>query len=242
MRDTRCENGFLSHVRISRLPLQYAELEIARTHPVSGDSVAAIINLLNLFEQRTAEYNIPTLNERHNAPADYCKLYRERFLPTGVVNKAANATVEWITRPQERYQPIADKALTDGLYGGTTYVESWVGWLGEDADFILDMGEVKDIGSIRTDFLHQLGAWILLPKGGSYEVSVDGKTYEPFGSFAFEEDRDLSVKFVWGRAAVPSPVRARYIKVHIDTLGKCPSWHYGVGYDAWFFLDEIVAE
>ena len=52
----------------------------------------------------------------------------------------------------------------------------------------------------------------------------------------------MSVKFVWGRAAVPSPVRARYIKVHIDTLGKCPSWHYGVGYDAWFFLDEIVAE
>ena len=243
------ENSFLDHVRISRLPLQYAELEIARTSPVSGDNVAAIIDLLNLFEQRTAEYDIPTLNERHNAPADYCKLYRERFLPVSPLggdgrggNKAANAKVEWITRPQERYQPIADKALTDGLYGGTTYVESWVGWLGEDADFILDMGEEKDISSIRTDFLHQLGAWILLPKGGSYEVSTDGQTWQPFGSYTFAEDRDLSVKFVWGRAAVPSPVRARYIKVHIDTLGKCPSWHYGVGYDAWFFLDEIVVE
>ena len=93
-----------------------------------------------------------------------------------------------------------DKALTDGLYGGTTYVESWVGWLGVDADFILDLGEEKDINSIRTDFLHQLGAWILLPRGGNYEVSVDGQSWQPFGSYTFAEDRDLSVKFVWGRA------------------------------------------
>ena len=221
---TRSEerNKYLDHVRISRLPLQYSELEIARTDPNSD--VEKTKALLELFEHRTAEYSIPTLNERNNRPADYCKLYRERFLPTGIVNKAAGAKVEWITRPQERYQPIADKALTDGLYGGTTYVESWVGWLGVDADFILDLGEEKDINSIRTDFLHQLGAWILLPRGGNYEVSVDGESWQPFGSYTFAEDRDLSVKFVWGRAEVPSPVRARYIKIHIDTLGKCPSW------------------
>ena len=232
--------AYLDRVRIARLPLQYSELEIARTDPNSD--VEQTKALLDLFEQRTVQYDIPTLNERHNRPADYCQLYRERFLPTGIVNKAAHARVEWINRPQERYQPIADKALTDGLYGGTTFVESWVGWCGEDADFVLDLGEEKDIRSIKTDFLHQLGAWILLPKGGTYEVSADGKAYQPFGSFAFEEDRDLSVKFVWGGAEVDVPVRARYIKVHVETLGNCPSWHYGVGYPAWFFMDEIVVQ
>lgn len=30
-----------------------------------------------------------------------------------------------------------------------------------------------------------------------------------------------------------------YIKVDIKTLGLCPDWHYGVGYEAWFFLDEV---
>ena len=40
-------------------------------------------------------------------------------------------------------------------------------------------------------------------------------------------------------ATSPSPVKARYIKVEIETLGLCPSWHYGVGYPAWFFLDEV---
>jgi len=28
----------------------------------------------------------------------------------------------------------------------------------------------------------------------------------------------------------------------VKTLGLCPDWHYGVGYPAWFFLDEVVVE
>ena len=232
------DTTLLKRVHMSRLPLQYSELEIARTEVT--DNKADIVKKLSLFEQRTKEYNIPSLNERENRPADYCKLYRQRFLPTTETNKAAGAKVIWNIKPAERYQAIADKALTDGLYGGTTYVESWVGWNGEDADFILDLGTIKEISSISIDFLHQLGAWILLPKGGTYATSLDGKKYEPFGKYEFAEDRDLSVKFVKGKASVSKPIKARYIKVHVNTLGNCPSWHYGVGYPAWFFMDEIV--
>ena len=230
----------LERVQMSRLTLQYAELEIARTE--QQQDVERTKALLNLFEQRTKAFNVPTLNERRNVPADYCKLYRERFLPSKTVNKAANAQVTWIVPPAKRYQKIADKALTDGLYGGTTYVESWVGWEGENADFILDMGEEKTFSSISTDFLHQLGAWILLPKGGNYSISSDGQHFSDFGSFTFDEDRDVSVKFVKGTAKTNSTVKARYIKVHVETLGNCPSWHYGVGYPAWFFMDEIIVE
>ena len=230
----------LERVQMSRLTLQYAELEIARTE--QQQDVERTKALLNLFEQRTKAFNVPTLNERRNVPADYCKLYRERFLPSKTVNKAANAQITWIVPPAKRYQKIADKALTDGLYGGTTYVESWVGWEGENADFILDMGEEKTFSSISTDFLHQLGAWILLPKGGNYSISSDGQHFSDFGSFTFDEDRDVSVKFVKGTAKTNSTVKARYIKVHVETLGNCPSWHYGVGYPAWFFMDEIIVE
>ena len=230
----------LERVQMSRLTLQYAELEIARTE--QQQDVERTKALLNLFEQRTRAFNVPTLNERRNAPADYCKLYHERFLPSKTVNKAANTQVTWIVPPAKRYQKIADKALTDGLYGGTTYVESWVGWEGENADFILDMGEEKTFSSISTDFLHQLGAWILLPKGGNYSISSDGQHFSDFGSFTFDEDRDVSVKFVKGTAKTNSTVKARYIKVHVETLGNCPSWHYGVGYPAWFFMDEIIVE
>ena len=222
----------LAHVQISRLQQQYSELEIARTG--HGHDVTA---LLDTFEKRTAKYGVTQLNERHNSPADYCVLYRERFL--GSYNGLPGATVDYANPPAPRYRPIADKALTDGLYGGTTYVESWIGWEGEDADFTIDLGAETTVCSVSTDFLHQLGAWILLPKGGCYQTSIDGVNWEELGCFSFAEDRDLAVKFVKG-TATGSPRQARYIRVHVDTLGECPSWHYGVGHPAWFFIDEVT--
>lgn len=105
--------------------------------------------------------------------------------------------------------------------------------------FILDLGEEKSFTRIEADFLHQLGGWVLLPHSVSYSISSDNTTYKPFGSFTFAEDRDLQVKFVEGKAESDSPVKARYIKVEVKGIGLCPDWHYGVGYPAWFFMDEV---
>jgi len=232
------DTKLLERVWVARLPLQYSKLEIARTEVDSDKDESR--KLLELFEQRTRDLGVKSLNERNNPPAEYCVLYRKRFLPQNEKSKAAGAKVEWVKKPHRTYQPIADEALTDGLYGGTTYVESWIGWQGEDAEFILDLGEEKTFSRIETDFLHQLGAWVLLPRGGSYSVSADKENFTPFGSFEFAEDRDLQVKFVAGKAESPQPVTARYIKVKVETIGLCPSWHYGVGYPAWFFMDEVV--
>lgn len=234
------DSAMLAHVRIARLPLRYSELEIARTE--SGGDKAAVEKSLDTFGTICALYGVPTLNERNNKVEDYCRLYRQRFLPNGTKNKAAGAKVIWNIPPQERYQPIADKALTDGLYGGTTFVESWVGWQGEDADFVLDMGEQKQVNKITTDFLHQLGQWILQPKSVAYYASDDAKNFRLLGTHEFPEDRDISVKFVPATVTLSAPVQARYIRVVVKTLGLCPSWHYGVGYPAWFFLDEVVVE
>mgnify|MGYP001711661743 CR=1 FL=1 len=189
----------LYHVQQSRLTLQYSELEIARTKPGNDRSA-----LLDLFEQRTADFGVQTLNERNNKPADYCKLYRKRFLPQKEKSMAQGAKVTFLLPPEKKYAKLGETAITDGLFGGTTYVESWVGWKGEDASFIIDLGEEKTFRTITTDFLHQLGAWILLPKGGTYSVSTDGTTFMPFGNFEFAEDRDMQVKFVEGKAETPS--------------------------------------
>ena len=130
--------------------------------------------------------------------------------------------------------------MADGLFGGTTFVESWVGWEGVDGSFILDLGEEKEFSSVEADFLHQLGQWILLPEKVTYSVSTDNQTYQPFGSFSFAEDRAPQVKFVGGKVTSDKPVKARYIKVEVDAIGMCPKWHYGVGHPAWFFVDEVT--
>ena len=166
-------------------------------------------------------------------------MYKKRFLPQNELSKASGASLTWIIPPQERYKTLGETALTDELFGGTTYVESWVGWNGTDGGFILDLGEENSFTRIEADFLHQLGGWVLLPHSVSYSISSDNTTYKPFGSFTFAEDRDLQVKFVEGKAESDSPVKARYIKVEVKGIGLCPDWHYGVGYPAWFFMDEV---
>lgn len=228
----------LRRVRMARLPLQYSELEIARTE--TGHDAGELRDKVKLFVQRTAEYGVPTLNERNNSPQDYCELYLQRYLPTGVVNLAKDAAVEWITPPTGRYAANGAKALTDGLYGGTTFVESWVGWEGVDGAFILDMGSEKEFSSVEADFLHQLGAWVLLPEKVTYSISSDGKDFRLFGEKTQPEDRDNQVKFVSLGCKSDQPVKARYIKVDITGVKTCPSWHYGVGYPAWFFVDEVT--
>lgn len=228
----------LDRVQLSRLSLIYSELEIARTK--TNQDVAKVRRQLDYFRRQCRKFGIKSLNERSNAPEDYCDLYEKRFLPQAEKSKALGAKVIWLQKPSERYQKIADTALTDGLFGGTTFVESWVGWEGVDGSFILDLGEEQEFSSVEADFLHQLGQWILLPEKVTYSISTDNQTYQPFGSFSFAEDRAPQVKFVGGKVTSDKSVKARYIKVEVDAIGMCPAWHYGVGHPAWFFVDEVT--
>lgn len=234
------DETLLKRVQLSRLPLQYAELEIARAE--GNHDLNEIKAKLTLFDERTQEFKIPTLNERNNPPAEYCKLYTERYLPGRAQNLAKGAKVLWQTAPSEKYKTLGETALTDELYGGTTFVESWVGWVGIDFAFTLDLGKETSFSSIESDFLHQLGAWILLPKGVRYSISSDNKNYKPFGEKQLAEDRSVQVKFVGIQCESPNPVSARYIRVEIEATKVCPSWHYGVGYPAWCFLDEVTVQ
>jgi hypothetical protein len=234
------DSTLLRRVRMARLPLQYSELEIARTE--TGHDPEEIRAAVDLFDERTAEFGVITLNERSNNPHDYCELYKQRYLPHAGVNKAAGAKITWNIPPTGRYAAFGEKALTDGLYGGTSFVEGWVGWEGTHPTLTLDMGEEKEFTSVECDFLHQLGSWVLLPKKVVYSISTDGENFTPLGEKEQPEDRDVRVKFVQLGCESPAPVKARYVRIDITGTGTCPSWHYGVGYPAWFFIDEIVVK
>lgn len=228
---------YLNRVKEARLPIQYAELEIARTMPF--DDKEEIKRKLEYFRNTAKEQNVVYLNERNNTIEKYCDLYLQRNFPSDKKNFAAGAKVEYMIPASSPYNKIADKALTDGLYGGATFNESWVGWVGKDAEFIIDLGEKQSFNSVEGDFLHQLGAWILLPKSVTCYLSDDNQNYTLMGKQEIAEDRTPEVKFVKIPISSKEKVSARYIKVKIETLGLCPSWHYGVGQPAWFFLDEV---
>lgn len=231
---------FLDRVRLTRLPLQYAALEIARTEPNMDKEKES--RDLALFEQRAEYFKVPSLNERSNPPAEYCQLYRDRYLKQNKKNLALNKPVKFLLEPSGKYVELGQKALTDGLYGGTTFVESWVGWEGKDGAFVVDLGETKQIHRAGADFLHQLGAWILLPRQVSFSYSTDGIHYTSWQTVNIPELRINKVLFKNIEAVSTTPLNARYIKVEITGTKECPSWHYGVGYPSWFFIDEVTVE
>ncbi|MEA5127589.1 MAG: hypothetical protein VB074_05350 [Proteiniphilum sp.] len=69
---------FLDRVREARLPVIYAELEIARTEPIKDNT--ELKELLDLFKNRAYDYKVTTLNERRNTVEEYCELYAQRNL------------------------------------------------------------------------------------------------------------------------------------------------------------------
>lgn len=121
-------------------------------------------------------------------------------------------------------------------------MESWVGWEGQDGAMVVDLEEVRSVRQVSVDFLHQLGAWILLPRQVTFSRSEDGVTYIPWATIEKEEDRDAAVKFVEYTAQSEQKVSARFIKIEVSGVNVCPGWHYGVGYPCWFFMDEIKVE
>lgn len=228
----------LDRVRRTRLPLLYSELELLRAQQEKDfDEVA---QKLNYFEEQAKHFDNPAINERNNRALDYCKLYRERYMPSTEKNLALGATVTYLVNPESKYVEIGKTALTDGLFGGASFMESWVGWEGKDAAFVVDLGETKEVRSIDTDFLHQIGQWILFPLKVVYSYSEDGKTYHPWETIEMPEERAGMVMYRGVKAESQTPLKARYLKVEVTGTKVCPTWHYGVGNPSWFFIDEVT--
>lgn len=236
-RAVRNDSALLAHVQMSRLPLQYAELEIERVGDIADP--AALRAKVKDFEEKTARYGVKILNEGANKPQDYASLYLTRYLSSDTPNKARGAKITYNVTPSDQYAKMPSSTLADGKFGGGSYKEGWIGWVGRDAEFIVDLGKETDFSTIQTECMQHNGAWVLLPKKIQYSVSSDGKTYTDFGMREMAEDKSSPVRFVKLAVSKDSPVKARYIKVSVTGTKICPSWHGGAGKPCWMFIDEV---
>ena len=208
------EPDFLKRVQRARLPIQYSELEIARTE--TEKDLVDINKKLDLFEERVKEFQVPTLNERSNSPVDYCKLYRERYMPQKEKSLALGAKVTYLIPPSGIYAALGKTAVVDGLCGGATFVDSWIGWEGTDGAFVIDLGEAKEIHSVETDFLHQIGAWILFPLKVVYSYAEDGEHYTHWKTTC--KARKMPIFFVFFRHYCQKSCRRPHIYAKLWVL------------------------
>lgn len=118
-------------------------------------------------------------------------------------------------------------------------------------DFVLDLGEVTDVQSISMDFLNAQAQpeWniMVLPTYVTYALSANGKDFDneikivnPNNPNPKENPDIAKVPLQSFRAALSTPVKARYIKVHGESMLHMPSWHILAGHVAEIYTDQIV--
>ncbi len=158
------------------------------------------------------------------------------------IHKASGKPVELLQAYSPKYPGIGDQTLTDGLKGNLSYrAGEWQGYLENDLEVIIDLGEVIPVNKISMGFIKNTYSWIHLPYRVEFYLSEDHSFGQPAGAIncpATEkpavEIRDFEQPF--------QGIKARYVKVKAYNNRVNPPWHESAGQPCWIFADEIIVE
>ena len=239
----------LEHVKIARLPIMYAQIQISRSEvdtkrslfnheqkaPAMGESEGGkeikinpvykemIQNFVNLAKKQ----GVNRLRERSISPDEYLASYERVFKKVEDVKSAVslNKTITAITKPNQGNNGI--EALTDGIFGGyedwrDVRNDHWVGYSKSHIDFVLDLGEIMPIKYLNMDFFDAKDTWyaMQLPEYVTYSISEDGKNYTDVAKVVNPTDPN--------EPEIDSMPRVIYIQpftANVDTKGRYVKVH-----------------
>lgn len=157
---------------------------------------------------------------------------------------SADRRIKLISKYNKMYSAGGDDALVDCLRGGNDFrTGEWQGYHGQDFEAIVDLCGEKDIKSIETGFIQDVGSWIMFPKYVEYYISNDGVNFKKIATLNHNvADNDYRQQIYNFRCELVN-CKARYVKVFAKYYGKLPEWHWGAGGESHLFVDEIeIAE
>jgi hypothetical protein len=244
----------LERVKIARLPLLYAELEIARSEGTSDRGIyteengkiavrESIPEKLDEFVSLANKQGVTRVKEWSTTPDEYADSYRRLLNRDIGSNLALNKPVRFIVEPSPRYADEAEKVITNGAFGSYDFAINWLGYEGKHMEFVLDLKEKTVVNSISMDFLQAHNDWIFLPESVTYYASDDGENFqllEKVNKVVEDENRSILVESF--ETELQNPQKMRFIKVQAQSMMECPSWHPGAGNPAWIFSDEIMVK
>jgi len=241
------DEQLLERVKICRLPIQYARLEQAKADPFGpqgwfiqeSDQWKKSTDLLLTLKAFTEVANRQGMTRVHEWDTTVDEYYAETmdfidFDPSA--NKAFKALVEG-TPPNEKYAHNGLSDLTNGIIGTADWNNHWLGYEGQDLEFVITLDQVQTIESVETSFIQDACSWIFHPQLIQAFVSVDGENYRPLGQQVSKAQRQApKVK----KVILNGKANGKYVKLVVKTVKKCPDWHIGVGNASWTFIDEIT--
>jgi hypothetical protein len=256
----------LKRVGEAKLPLMFAEIEIGQSeidtprsfyeHTSSGKVIVKpeMRKLVDQFVQGAKQAGVVRVRERAITVDDYMDNFQRIYTKMDEMNSAISfgKKITSTTSPKKGMAEV--KRLTDGVFGSyetwRSPGDNWVEYEGVHMDFVLDLGEVMPVNSIEMDFLNSQAQadWnlLILPRYVTYAISENSKRYSkaikidnPHNPNPAENPDITKIPFQ-SFAAKLNNKKARYIKVHAESLLKTPSWHIRAGQPASIYADEIV--
>ncbi len=193
-------------------------------------------------KQAWIKYTQPvTINASADFSAYAVKKNKKSFLERASYFKIpANRKVTLLTPYSKQYTGGGDNALINSLRGGTNFkTGNWQGYHGNNLDAVIDLGKEQWISQMGTGFLQDENSWIFMPLKVSFEISMDGKTYQKAGTVNNWVDPYAQGGIVKDFVLKNVNKNARYIHVVAKNRAVCPKDHKGYPNPCWLFTDEF---
>ncbi|MEN8120133.1 MAG: family 20 glycosylhydrolase [Bacteroidota bacterium] len=150
-------------------------------------------------------------------------------------NKALGAKITYKNQYTSSYTAGGKYGLVDGIRGSDVFGDKhWQGWIGDDIEFVLDLGKKQEISKITLGMLEDQDDQIFFPKSVLFYTSVDGTNFNKVAelSHSFIKIDNVSKKDF---STEKLKKKCRYIKVVV----KSQNTNLTQG-EAWLFIDETI--
>jgi hexosaminidase len=155
------------------------------------------------------------------------------FTRTYDFNKATFKPIKYITPFHPNYPGSNDFTLVNAINGSTDHTDGeWQGWLGSNAEVVVDLQQVQEIRTISVGSLVNVGAMIHTPQKIEYFVSTDGLQFQKVAEVDNEPDLPSAEVVQKDYAASFVPQMVSFVKIIATNTGR----------GNWVFLDEIKVE
>jgi uncharacterized membrane protein len=148
-----------------------------------------------------------------------------------------------LTPPSEKYPARGTASLLDRNLGSIGFDDgSWLGFEENGTTMTMDLGKPIPLQKVSIYALEAIDQWIFLPKKLEVFVSDDGQNFRSLKTKILPEPKVASATKPNVLTVGFDVQKARYVRIKIDNIGKCPTWHPGSGKKAWMFLNEVIIE
>lgn len=164
------------------------------------------------------------------------------LISNSFVKKNDNVSIKIDAQYDNQYAANGDFTLIDGIRGNNEFrTGDWQGYWAQPFSATISFQKPVSLSEVGIGALSDMKSWIFLPREITYEISTDGSTFQTIGVVMnkdeFESDMYPHHRDYVQKTNTTEPIKA--IRVSVQTVTKCPSWHLGDGNNTWLFIDEI---